>query len=458
MKGNAQYITENNFMTLLYNVEPNINFTNTFFVDSIKKMYFDVVLTPIAEYKAKKEIKRILKEKGCISKAYAYTKQYWRLLGYTNDNEIRCKIYAYLKSIDPKKYDMCYDNDYDKFNAVLLKYLRVFNFDNKEYYNYLHDYVFNDNVCLPIMTIQSTLKKIIKTTGTQLSVDYWVGRGFSEDYAKNKVSDLQKDRSYRCIEHYINKGYPESVAIEMVSDKQRKYSLCGKGKRKYWTDLGFDDESADKLAKEFSRKSSVRCVEYWMSLGYSETDAKQKINEYNPSSESFIAYRNGFRSYAEKIKKSKETCVNNWKNKDIREKLVNSFKYGKLRTSSKSENEMFDFLINHVDSKIKHEPYLVVIPEDCKKETQNVYLYTCDGYLELKNGVIIIEFDGVIYHDDEQDIRRDDDILYLDNSIVGILRIGQYYLKCGNINDNIKNIKDALQKIENSTETRIVLK
>ena len=56
MKGNAQYITENNFMTLLYNVEPNINFTNTSFVDSIKKMYFDVVLTPIAEYKAKKEI------------------------------------------------------------------------------------------------------------------------------------------------------------------------------------------------------------------------------------------------------------------------------------------------------------------------------------------------------------------------------------------------------------------
>ena len=93
-----------------------------------------------------------------------------------------------------------------------------------------------------------------------------------------------------------------------------------------------------------------------------------------------------------------------------------------------------------------------------RQQTQNVYLYTCDGYLELKNGVIIIEFDGVIYHDDEQDIRRDDDILYLDNSIVGILRIGQYYLKCGNINDNIKNIKDALQKIENSTETRIVLK
>ena len=76
----------------------------------------------------------------------------------------------------------------------------------------------------------------------------------------------------------------------------------------------------------------------------------------------------------------------------------------------------------------------------------------------FKNGIIIIEFDGVIYHNDEQDKHRDDDILYLDNSIVGILRIKQDFLKRSlSINNKIKLVQDALQKIENSTETRIVI-
>ena len=229
MKGNAQYITENNFMTLLYNVEPNINFTNTFFVDSIKKMYFEVVLTPIAEYKAKKEIKRILKEKGCISKAYAYTKQYWRLLGYTNDNEIRCKIYAYLKSIDPKKYDMCYDNDYDKFNAVLLKYLRVFNFDNKEYYNYLHgnmkkgnyDKAINDDMYIPYTNIIAVLIPILFRKKDGTTINFGFKNQPLEEIDKNIYSYNEEHKEY-----YNDYSFGEGFLNKIKSEyKEYKYYI-----------------------------------------------------------------------------------------------------------------------------------------------------------------------------------------------------------------------------------------
>ena len=200
------------------------------------------------------------------------------------------------------------------------------------------------------------------------------------------------------------------------------------------------------------------CVEYWMSLGYSETDAISKTKEYNPSNISFINYDNDINKYTEKICRSRLQCINNWKNEDTRNKMIYSFKRGKLQTISKAEIQMFDFLINNVNKNIQHTPYIVVIPDNCGITTKNSYFYVCDGYLELKNGIIIIEFDGVIYHNDEQDKHRDDDILYLDNSIVGILRIKQDFLKHSiSINNKIKLVQDALQKIENSTETRIVI-
>lgn len=458
MKGETKYITQENFLSFLYDVEPNINFFNQSYVSNIKFLYFKTNCEQLPFYKAKKSLKNILKEQGCISKSYAYTKEYWYKLGYLSDDEIRTKIYSYLSKIDQKKYDMCFDNDNDKFDFVLKKYFVEFNFDNVEYRNSLHDYVFNDNICLPVMNINKKLRKIIKVTGTQLSKDYWLYRGFDDTYASEKISSLQKERSIRCENYYINKGYDSNEAKMMVSDKQRKYSLCGKGKVKYWLDLGFDDSQAEKIAKEFSRKSSVRCTEYWMSLGYSESEASKKVKEYNPSSEDFVDYKNDIRLYTEKIKRCKESGTNVWKNKNTRDKLIHSFKFGKVRCKSNSEDEMFNFLIDNVDNRIKHEPYIVVIPDNCEIDTQNAYFYSCDGYLELKNGVIIIEYDGVIYHDDERDTKRDDDILYLDKSIVGVLRIGQYYIKGGDINNKIKKLKDALQRIENSTETRIVLK
>lgn len=458
MRYNAIYITESNFFKFLYDVEPNINFSNTSYINSIKKQYFESVTTPQPTYKAERILKSILKNNGCVTKMYAYTKEYWRKLGYVTDDDIRAKIYNYIKNVAPNKYDVCFDNDHEKYKNILINFAIEFNFDNESYYNDVHDYVFDDNFCLPVKRIRERLRDKMPSVGTQLNESYWLCRGFASDYAKTKISILQRERSNRCPEYYVSQGYSEDEAKNIVSDNQHKYSLCGKGKSKYWTDLGFDEKQSEELAKEFSRKSSVRCVEYWMSIGFTESEAQEKTKQYNPSSPEFLDYKKGIRSYVDKIKSLKRKGIDNWKKKSTRDKIIYSFKSGNIKRSSNAEIEAFNFLIENVDSSIKHESYIVVIPDDCDKPTQNNYFYSCDGYLKTDNGIIIIEYDGIVYHNDNEDIQRDDDILYLDKSIIGIIRIGQYFLKKGDIDNNIKIIKDAIQKIKNSTETRIVLK
>lgn len=461
MKSSPKYINEENFLSFLYNEEPHLNFLNNDLIKKIKALYFEYESNPLPVYKASAVLRNVLSSIGRLSKTKVYTKEYWTALGYSDDSEIRTKIYSYYKNMN-LGIDLYFDNDMDKFKKGIKDLLVEFNFNNTEYLECLHKYSFSEEICLPQQHLYRKIHKYISDNygkiSTVLKKEYWLARGFDEKYAIDKISESQRIRSKRCKEYYISRGYAEDIAQYMVSDEQRKYSLCGKGKTKYWTDLGFDIDTAKSLAKEYSRKSSVRCVEYWMSLGYSETDAISKTKEYNPSDISFINYDNDINKYTEKICRSRLQGINNWKNADTRNKMIYSFKRGKLQTISKAEVQMFDFLINNVNKNIQHTPYIVVIPDNCCITTKNSYFYVCDGYLELKNGIIIIEFDGVLYHNDEQDKHRDDDILYLDNSIVGILRIKQDFLKRSiSINNKIKLVQDALQKIENSTETRIVI-
>lgn len=70
--------------------------------------------------------------------------------------------------------------------------------------------------------------------------------------------------------------------------------------------------------------------------------------------------------------------------------------------------------------------------------------------------VIVIEYDGVVYHNQELDLVRDSNILDIDKSIVGIIRIKQSFKK-KSVNDKIKLFAYGIQKIENSEESRVII-
>ena len=98
-------------------------------------------------------------------------------------------------------------------------------------------------------------------------------------------------------------------------------------------------------------------------------------------------------------------------------------------TISKSEQKCFDILQN-INSNIEHKPYIVAVPDDFIS-MQNKVCYICDGYLKYKNLYIIFEYDGGIgkYHDEDIDLIKSEEILMVDEQVLGIIRIQESLFK-----------------------------
>ena len=217
---------------------------------------------------------------------------------------------------------------------------------------------------------------------------------------------------------------------------------------------GYCFEDAERMAKEYARTVSVRCEEYWRRRGYSEDEIERKKLEMNPSS---VFFYDNVDEYISHFKKASDVVKKTWKSKYMNY-CLSGIKEGKFKSVSKSEKMIFDFLISNVNKDIKHEPYIVLIPEERRNETVNSYFYVCDGYLNVDGGVILIEFDGVMYHKSDKDEQRDYDILSIDPNVLGIIHIKQetklskswYKIKCLQINE-------AIQEITNTTKSRIYI-
>ena len=183
--------------------------------------------------------------------------------------------------------------------------------------------------------------------------------------------------------------------------------------------------------------------------------------EYNPSSISFKNYQKDFGLYTRAIKKASENAKERWKRDSYKNKKILAVKEGRFsrKSVSKGECELFEFLIEFVDKNIKHEPYVVAIPEDSSTSI-NTYFYACDGYLQTDYGnIIIIEYDGRLYHHKLTDEIRDSDILMIDEHVIGIIRISDSFFKDKNFLkiEKINKINESIQKIKNTTESRIML-
>lgn len=121
-----------------------------------------------------------------------------------------------------------------------------------------------------------------------LRIDHWLVRGYTEEDAKQKISDIQKNNAKKVKHHYgLSKEYCKNIL--MIDDvnlymKQKSYFS-----KEYWIKRGYSEEDAiNKVADIQSKNSkkrnpdsykqhSIRCVEYWINKGYSEEDAIEII-------------------------------------------------------------------------------------------------------------------------------------------------------------------------------------
>ena len=249
----------------------------------------------------------------------------------------------------------------------------------------------NHNRYLAITTKEQ--RPIDRTTKT-LCVEYWINKGHSEQEAKEIISHMQtqyssqvknrkkinrtfyeekygkekadailRQRSQLCVEYWIEKGFNEEEAKEKISQLQKKYG-----------DIG---------AKKFTRKYSCKCIEYWIEKGYNEEEAKEKISSHQStfSLEKCIkkyGVEKGTKKWEERQKKWQTTLHKN-------HNLHVGF--------SQISQELFDILNKQMENNdyifygSKNQEYSI-------NENNKNYIYDfCD--LDKRK---IIEFNGDIYH------------------------------------------------------------
>ena len=139
------------------------------------------------------------------------------------------------------------------------------------------------------------------------TIDYWVFRGYSEEDAKLKVSEVQskpidlneyikKYGEQKGLEKYNKRKENlqdrfeveiKNTQIKLQCDYDTAYNIACNRKRKcsprtleYWISKGFSIEKSKELVSKHQKENSPRSVYYWVKIGYSEENAIIKVAEY----------------------------------------------------------------------------------------------------------------------------------------------------------------------------------
>lgn len=107
-------------------------------------------------------------------------------------------------------------------------------------------------------------EKIVKKTKREASnrcIEYWLSRGYTEEYGREQISIIQSVSSPRTIEYWLAKGLSADEA-----EKARFEYQSASGKR-----------SKEKYG--CCKRFSSWCIEFWLDRGYTEDEAKAKVSQ-----------------------------------------------------------------------------------------------------------------------------------------------------------------------------------
>jgi len=216
---------------------------------------------------------------------------------------------------------------------------------------------------------------------------YWINKGFSEEEALQKVSEVNRKASKRCLEYYLNKGYTS--------------------------------QESEKKLSEYQRKTSPRCKEYWDDKGCTEEEVLENISIFQNicSIESFIS-RHGilegffrYNNYICSLKDSNCFTVGGWvrKGHTVEQAVKKIQEIEKKAHSQIRKKRLFErsiipileyFGLNYESNK--------VIRIDDRYKGNNKY-YLCLDYF-ISDYKLNVEMDGDYWHKDSvnEDTCRDE--------------------------------------------------
>ena len=268
--------------------------------------------------------------------------------GYISDNEILLLA---------KHYDICLNIENKDIVDILMKYNRIITFP-RDLQFYIKSKITNVNN---------------KRGGSTVSKEFWLVRGFTEEEAKIKISEIQKKKSKRCNEFWISKGFTEEEAKIKVSEIQ---SICGKKKGK---------------------PRSYLSIDFWLARGFTEEESKIKVSEIQKKNSKKL-----YEKYSKKeFKKINKMCLDYWLSRGYNildyENYRNSLKMHECYRSKIAD----DFVLSIKDS-FEHKDLIYCCDNEYGKYIKN-FRYVRYDYIDLKLK-IAIEFNGNYWHKNTSEI------------------------------------------------------
>lgn len=257
------------------------------------------------------------------------------------------------------------------------------------------------------------------------SILYWTSLGWSEAEAIKKISIIQTKKSHLNKSYWVSKGFTDEEAIKKIKNIQSKNS-----KKRY-----------EKYSKKEIIDQSVWSKSHWLNKGLTEEQANYEVSKRNYSKREFW---NSDKEY-EEIRKLIGKKTSNF----IKENPERFFGY--VGSVSKEETNFFKCIIENCDRNILHIGFVVNVQASVDLNQAAVKY---DGYLKCENGVILIEYDGLYWHNQSYDEIKDDIVLTLRKDILGIIRISDLFYK-KNYEKTLKLINDGINKIKSKECNRI---
>ena len=166
----------------------------------------------------------------------------------------------------------------------------------------------------------------------------------------------------RCKEHWIKRGYSEEEAKQILTNNAKK--TCKRCKE-YWITRGYSEEEAQREVVQVQRRNSWRCVEHWIAKGYSVDQAREKISELQQAS-----VNKKLKKYSkDDLKKQNSFSPEYWVTKGM------PMKKAKEYCREKSDNMSLTALTNKFGKEKGLEKYKTI----CATRKQS---YTLAGYIQ----------------------------------------------------------------------------
>lgn len=315
----------------------------------------------------------------------------------------------------------------NKFKEILNKEYNDINFDNEKFIDELFNYVYSENI-KGIVSFRKKCQEFfkIKRNGkpvSKLTIEYWKSRGFDTEYANKQISEIQLTRSKISKAYWLNKGFSNDEAIEQIKNEQSKRS-----RKRY-----------EKYTKEEISRQSVWSINHWIDMGLSLDEAVNKVHSLNYSCREFWSSDKEYETIKKIIgKKTSDFIKNN-------PELYKSF-FGSI---SKEEITFFEDITKQIKD-IKHTEFIVNIKKSNDLE-QGIIKY--DGYYKDGSLLILIEYDGLYWHNQAYDKIKDSICLSLRKDVSGIIRVSSEQYKTNK--KIIKIIKDAIKQIKSKECNRV---